>query len=50
MLALGEFSRVGIQDGFVGMSLALLHEVDALCADFHSIDERLGREGVGQAL
>ena len=34
----------------MGVSLALLHKVDTLSADFHSIDKRLGREWVRQAL
>jgi hypothetical protein len=34
----------------MGMSLVLFHKVDTLGADFHSIDERLGREWVRQAL
>jgi hypothetical protein len=36
---LREFSRVGILDGVMGMSLPLLHKVDTLSADFHSIDK-----------
>jgi len=47
---LREFSRVGIQDGVMGVSLALFHKVDTLSADFHSIDKRLGCEWVRQAL
>jgi hypothetical protein len=35
---LREFSRVGIQDGVMGVPLLLLHKVDTLCADFYTID------------
>jgi hypothetical protein len=34
----------------MGVSLALSHKVDTLSADFHSIDKRLCRERVRQAL
>lgn len=34
----------------MGMPLALFYKVDALGADFHSIDESLRREWVRQAL
>jgi len=34
----------------MGMSLSLFHQIDTLRADFHAVDERLGREWVRQAL
>ncbi len=34
----------------MGMSLLVLHKIDTLCADFHSIDTCRGREWVRQAL
>ena len=47
---LREFTRVGIENGVMGMALPLLHKLDALRADFHSIDTCCGREWVRQAL
>jgi len=42
---LGQF-----ENGVMGMALPLLHKLDALRADFHSIDTCCGREWVRQAL
>lgn len=47
---LREFSRVWIENRVMGVSLALLDEIDTLRADFNSIDQCLGGERVRQAL
>jgi hypothetical protein len=44
------FSRIGIHDGVMGVSLALFDKVHTLRANFHAIDKHLGREWVRQAL
>ncbi len=47
---LGKFSRVGIHDGVMSVPLALFHQLDTLCANFHSIDQCFGRERFWQTL
>ena len=49
-MLLSKFGRVGIHDGFMRVLLTAFHELDALCADLHTVDWRLDRQRVGKPL